>query len=170
VTLALLTFTTLSEWRSRGVVITKFSGHELILRSSPTVFADTAMPESTSIRMWPGNPPSAMCSAPMLLGLYCMTSSHFVFAIQNAACGPSRLAWRGAGTTISTTATNSMPKEYNFRCVCGFRKRLTLHRYLPRLPKRNVPHRGFLICCALLSPVSLPMNWPGFLLRPIDSQ
>jgi hypothetical protein len=39
-TLALLTFTALSGWRSSGVVIAKFSAHSVILRSSPTVFAD----------------------------------------------------------------------------------------------------------------------------------
>jgi hypothetical protein len=37
---ALLTRIALSEWRSWGVVITKFSGHAVTLRSSPTVFAD----------------------------------------------------------------------------------------------------------------------------------
>jgi predicted transporter len=74
-TLALFTFTTLSEWRSCGVVITKFSGHDVIFRSSPTVFADTAMPGSTSIRIRPGKPPSAICSAPMLLGLYFILAS-----------------------------------------------------------------------------------------------
>jgi hypothetical protein len=49
--LAFLIFTTLSEWRSCGIVITKFSGHDVTFRSSPTVFADTAIPGSTSIRI-----------------------------------------------------------------------------------------------------------------------
>src|SRR5947208_1831162 len=38
-TLALLTLTTLSGWRSSGVVMAKFSGHTATFRSSPTVCA-----------------------------------------------------------------------------------------------------------------------------------
>jgi hypothetical protein len=61
---------TLSEWRSCGVVITKFSGHVVTLRSSPTVFADTPMLWSTSTRIAAGKPPRATWNAAMLLGLY----------------------------------------------------------------------------------------------------
>ena len=68
--LALLTLITLSEWRSCGVVITKFSGHVVTLRSSPTVFADTPISWSTSTRIVAGKPPRAIWSAAMLLGLY----------------------------------------------------------------------------------------------------
>ena len=47
-TLALLTFTALSGWRSCGVDTTKFSAHAVTFRSSPTVFADTPMSGATS--------------------------------------------------------------------------------------------------------------------------
>jgi hypothetical protein len=61
-----------NEWRrSPCLLLPRFRGHHVIFRSSPTVFADIAMPGSTSIRIRPGKPPSAMCSAPMLLGLRC---------------------------------------------------------------------------------------------------
>src|SRR6516165_3286906 len=50
---ALLTFTALSGSRSCGVVITKFSGHVVTLRSSPTVFADIRTPESNSFASYP---------------------------------------------------------------------------------------------------------------------
>jgi hypothetical protein len=77
-TLALLTFTALSGWRSWGVVITKFSGHAVTFRSSPTVLADTPISGSTSTLILPGKPPRAMWSAAMLLGLYriggCLTA------------------------------------------------------------------------------------------------
>jgi hypothetical protein len=46
-TLALLTRTALSGYRSCGVVIAKFSGQAVSLRSSPTVFADISMSAST---------------------------------------------------------------------------------------------------------------------------
>ena len=46
--LTLLTLTMLPRYRSCGVVITKLSGETLTLRSSPTVFADISMAESTS--------------------------------------------------------------------------------------------------------------------------
>src|SRR5262245_12763923 len=49
-TLALLIFTALSGWCSWGVVMTKFSGHVITFRSSPTVFADTPVPTSASTR------------------------------------------------------------------------------------------------------------------------
>jgi hypothetical protein len=68
--LALLTLIEFSEWRSCGVVITKFSGHVVALPSSPAVFADTPMSWSTSTRIVAGKPPSAAWSAAMLLGLY----------------------------------------------------------------------------------------------------
>jgi hypothetical protein len=55
-TLALLTFTVLSEWRSRGVVIARSPGQVVSFRSSPTVFADTPMPRSTSTRILSGKP------------------------------------------------------------------------------------------------------------------
>ncbi len=71
-TLALLTFTVLSGRRSCGVIMTKFSGHAVTFRSSPTVFADTRMPRSTSTRILSGKPPRAMWSAATLLGLYRM--------------------------------------------------------------------------------------------------
>jgi hypothetical protein len=69
-TLALLTFTALSGWRSSGVVIAKFSAHSVILRSSPTVFADTRIFGSTSTRILSGKPPRAIWSAAMLLHFY----------------------------------------------------------------------------------------------------
>ena len=50
-TLALLTRTALSGHRSCGVVIAKFSGQTVTLRSSPTVFAGISMSESTSTRI-----------------------------------------------------------------------------------------------------------------------
>jgi hypothetical protein len=50
-TLALLIFTALSGRCSGGVVITKFSGHAVIFRSSPTLVADTPMPASASTRI-----------------------------------------------------------------------------------------------------------------------
>src|SRR5262245_55690254 len=45
-----------------GVVIAKFSGHVFILRSSPTVLADTRMSGSTSTRILSGKPPRAIWS------------------------------------------------------------------------------------------------------------
>jgi hypothetical protein len=68
--LALLTFTALSGRRSSGVVITKFSGHAVTFRSSPTVCADTPRFWSASTRILSGKPPRAMRSAAVLLGLY----------------------------------------------------------------------------------------------------
>jgi hypothetical protein len=68
--LALLTLIALSGRRSCGVVITKFSGHAVTLRSSATLFADTLTSRSTSTCILAGNPPRATCSAAMLLGLY----------------------------------------------------------------------------------------------------
>jgi len=70
--LALLTFTALSVSNSGGVVITRFSGHAATFRSSPTVFAETSMPDSTSSRTLSGMPPRAMWRAPMFFGLYRM--------------------------------------------------------------------------------------------------
>jgi hypothetical protein len=67
--LALMTVTTPSS-RACGVVMTKFSGHAVTFRSSPTVFADTPMLRSTSTRILSGKPPRAMWSAAVLLGLY----------------------------------------------------------------------------------------------------
>jgi hypothetical protein len=52
-----------------GVAITKFSGHAIIFRSSPTVFADTSTPLSTLTIILLGNRPAAVWSAAMLLGL-----------------------------------------------------------------------------------------------------
>src|SRR5215467_4841862 len=69
-TLALLIFTALSGWCSRGVAMTKFSGHVVTFRSSPTVFADTPVPTSASTRILAGKPPRAMSSAAMFLHLY----------------------------------------------------------------------------------------------------
>src|SRR5438034_39460 len=74
-TLALLTFTALSGWRSSGVVITKFSGHAATFRSSPTVCAVTPRFLSASTRILSGKPPRAMWSAAVLLGLYRIRSS-----------------------------------------------------------------------------------------------
>src|SRR5215475_13093115 len=59
-----------SGWRSCGVVITKFSDHVVIFRSSPTLFADTPVPASASTRILAGKPLRAMSSAAMLLHLY----------------------------------------------------------------------------------------------------
>src|SRR5262249_51483719 len=69
-TLALLIFTALSGWCSWGVVMTKFSGHVVTFRSSPTVFADTPVPTSASTRILAGKPPRAMSSAAVFLHLY----------------------------------------------------------------------------------------------------
>jgi hypothetical protein len=55
---ALLTLIALWELRSCGVEITRFSGHSVILRSSPTVFADKPMSRSASTCIAAGNPPS----------------------------------------------------------------------------------------------------------------
>jgi hypothetical protein len=49
-TLTLVTLTALLGSRSCGVVIIKFSGQAVTFRSSPTVFAETVMSESTSTR------------------------------------------------------------------------------------------------------------------------
>jgi hypothetical protein len=59
-TLALVTFTTLSGWCSGGVVITRFSDHAVIFRSSPTVFADTPLSGSVSTLTLSDKPPRAM--------------------------------------------------------------------------------------------------------------
>src|SRR5262249_45211287 len=67
---ALLIFTALSGWRSCGVVITKFSDHVVIFRSSPTVFANTPVPASASTRILAGKPLRAMSSAAIFLHLY----------------------------------------------------------------------------------------------------
>jgi hypothetical protein len=67
---ALLTLIALLGRRSCGVVITKFSGHTVTLRSSATLFADTLTSRSTSTCILAGKPPSATCNAAMLLGLY----------------------------------------------------------------------------------------------------
>ena len=53
-----------------GVAITKFSGHAVIFRSSPTVFADTSTALSTSTTILLGNRPAAVWGAAVLLGLY----------------------------------------------------------------------------------------------------
>src|SRR2546423_9782699 len=74
-TLALLTLTTLSGWRSSGVVMAKFSGHAATFRSSPTVCADTPRFLSASTRILSGKPPRAICSAAVLLGLYRIRAS-----------------------------------------------------------------------------------------------
>jgi hypothetical protein len=55
---------------SCGVVITKFPGHSVTLRSSRTVFADTPVSGSASTCIVPGKPPRAMWSAATFLGLY----------------------------------------------------------------------------------------------------
>jgi hypothetical protein len=68
-TLALLTFSALSGRRSCGVVITKFSGHTVTFRSSPTVCADTPRLLSASTCILSGKPPRAIWSAAVLLGL-----------------------------------------------------------------------------------------------------
>jgi hypothetical protein len=90
---ALLTFTALSGRRSAGVVITKFSGHTVTFRSSPTVCADIPMFRSASTRIFSGKPPRAMWSAAMLLGLYRMRSSDTAPAVQV----PERPAARALG-------------------------------------------------------------------------
>jgi hypothetical protein len=50
----------------------KFSGHDVIFRSSETVLGDAPISASTSTRILSGNPPRATWSAAMLLGLYRM--------------------------------------------------------------------------------------------------
>ena len=66
-TFALLTLTKLSALRSSGVVIARFSGQAVTLRSSPTVFADTPIPGSTFTRILAGKPPRAKLRAALLL-------------------------------------------------------------------------------------------------------
>jgi hypothetical protein len=68
-TLALLTFTALLASRSCGIVIVKFSGHAVALRSSPTVFGNGWTSASASTRILSGKPPRATWSAAMPLGL-----------------------------------------------------------------------------------------------------
>ena len=55
--------------RACRIVMTKFSGHAVISEARQRSL-DTPMPRSTSTRTLSGKPPSAMCSAAMLLGLY----------------------------------------------------------------------------------------------------
>jgi hypothetical protein len=74
-TLALLTFTVHSGLRSSGVVMTKFSGHAVTFRSSPTVCAETPRFWSASTRILSGKPPRAIWSAAVLLGLYRIRAS-----------------------------------------------------------------------------------------------
>src|SRR5436189_2542542 len=50
--------------------MTKFSGHAVTFRSSPTVCAETPIFLSASTRILSGKPPRAMWSAAVLLGLY----------------------------------------------------------------------------------------------------
>src|SRR5262245_35101230 len=59
-----------SGWRSCGVVITKFSDHIVIFRSSPTVFAETPVATSASTRILAGKPLRAKSSAAIFLHLY----------------------------------------------------------------------------------------------------
>src|SRR5262252_3440868 len=68
--LALLTLIEVPGSASCGVVTTKFSGHVVTLRSSPTVFADTPTSRSASTCIVSGKPPRAPWSAAMHLGLY----------------------------------------------------------------------------------------------------
>jgi hypothetical protein len=68
-TFALLTFTALLASRSCGIVIAKFSGHAVALRSSPTVFGNGWTPASASTGILSGKPPRVTWSAAMLLGL-----------------------------------------------------------------------------------------------------
>src|SRR5262249_45381172 len=70
-----------------GVEITRFSGHSVILRSSPTVFADKPMSLSASTCIAAGNPPSATCRADTLLGLYRIGPST---VLDNPTAGPIR--------------------------------------------------------------------------------
>src|SRR5215471_773502 len=75
-TVVLLTLMALSGPDSGGGVMAKFAGQSLTLRSSPTVFADNAMPRSVSTRIRSGQPPRSVWSAATLFTLYCiMTSS-----------------------------------------------------------------------------------------------
>jgi hypothetical protein len=71
----LLTVTTLSEWRSRGVVIAKFSGQVVALRSSPTVLAETPVDCSAVTPIRSGRPARARWSAATFFGLYRMRTS-----------------------------------------------------------------------------------------------
>ena len=70
--LGLLTFIVPSGRRSGGVVMAKFSGHDVIFRSSPTVFADTPMSGSTSTCIRSGQLPRSVWSEAILFTLYRM--------------------------------------------------------------------------------------------------
>jgi hypothetical protein len=68
--LALLTFIVPLGGRSGGVVMAKSAGHDVTFRSSPTVFADTPMPGSTSTCIRSGQPLRSVWSATTLFTLY----------------------------------------------------------------------------------------------------
>ena len=62
-TLALLTFTALSGWCCCGVVITKFSGHAVTPRSSPTVVALLTVDDALAQAAFPPPPPKVSSAA-----------------------------------------------------------------------------------------------------------
>jgi hypothetical protein len=72
--LALLTLMVPSGLRSGGVVMAKFSGHDVKFRSSPTVLADSPMPSSTSTCIRSGQPSRSVCSEAIFFTLYRMRS------------------------------------------------------------------------------------------------
>ena len=99
---ALLIRIALSEWRSCGVVITKFSGHAVTLRSSPTVFADMPTSRSASTCIAADSPPIATCSAATLLGLYFMWASSL--AENGWICVPKIMALAVAAVAVAAAA------------------------------------------------------------------
>jgi hypothetical protein len=83
----LLTITTLSGWRSSGVVIAKFSAQVVAFRSSPTVLAETPVDRSALTRIRSGKPPRARWSPATFFGLYRMMTS----SIPSFATGTAKL-------------------------------------------------------------------------------
>jgi hypothetical protein len=85
----LLTVTTLSGWRSRGVVTAKFSGQVVAFRSSPTVLAETPVDCSALTPIRSGRPPRARWSAATFFGLYRMRTSPIRQALASFATRPA---------------------------------------------------------------------------------
>ena len=97
----LLTITTLSGWRSSGVVIAKFSGQVVAFRSSPTVLAETPVDCSALTPIRSGRPPRARWSAATFFGLYRMMTS----PIRQALAPPSPPAQQNYITCSGPHAT-----------------------------------------------------------------
>jgi hypothetical protein len=114
---ALLIFTVLSGWRSCGVVITKFSGHVVTFRSSPTVFADTPVPASASTRILAGKPLRAMSSAGMLLHLYRGIASSLIALSERARRERPRSSTADKGDELAPlhSITSSARASNSFR-------------------------------------------------------